>query len=70
MMRRAESQAKYGFKTIYFDFDKADIRADERSNVDLGLKKVKALTDEGKTVIIEGHACKFAGSAEIQHDAF
>ncbi|MGC2310768.1 MAG: OmpA family protein [Candidatus Babeliaceae bacterium] len=49
--------------TIYFDFDSTDLRPDQMSQLDEDAEKIKELTDAGKQVIIEGHACKFAGSA-------
>ncbi len=58
----AENRARYGFETIYFDFDKFGLRNDQVSALDLNLKKIKELAKQGKTIIIEGHACDSAGS--------
>lgn len=61
--KRLEQAQEYGLKTIYFDFDKHGIRPDQRSILEYDIKRVKDLTGKNLTVVIEGHACKFAGSA-------
>ncbi len=58
-----KDSAKYGLKTIYFDFDKHNIRDDQKAQLDADTKIIKDLTSKGKTVVIEGHACNSAGSA-------
>lgn len=59
--RRAE-QAKQGLKAIYFDFDQYVIRPDQDAAFKKNLDSVKKLTKQGKTIVIEGHACDSAGS--------
>jgi peptidoglycan-associated lipoprotein len=51
-------------KTIYFDFDEFDIRADQASALDYNIAKIKSLTAQGHTIVIEGHACSAAGSKQ------
>lgn len=58
--RKAE-QAKQGLKAIYFDFDQYVIRADQDAAFKKNLESVKKLTNQGKTVVLEGHACNCAG---------
>lgn len=58
--RKAE-QAKQGLTAIYFDFDQYNIRADQDASFKKNLESVKRLTKQGKTVVIEGHACNSAG---------
>lgn len=60
--QRAE-QAKYGLKTIYFDFDKFDLRSDQYDALERDLEAIKQVTGEGKAVVIEGHACKVGSDA-------
>lgn len=61
--KRLEQAQEYGLKTIYFDFDKHAVRPDQRSILEYDVKRIKDLTGKNLTVVIEGHACKFAGSA-------
>lgn len=58
--RKAE-QVKHGLKTIYFDFNQYTIRPDKKAVLQHDLAVVKKLTDQGKKIVIEGHACNFAG---------
>lgn len=58
--RKAE-QAKQGLKAIYFDFDQYSIRPDQDAAFKKNLESVKKLTKQGRTVVIEGHACNSAG---------
>lgn len=59
--RRAE-QSKYGFKNIYFDFDQYTIRPDQEAALARNLAAVKKLTQQGRSIVVEGHACNSAGS--------
>lgn len=60
--KRSAEQRKYGLKTIYFDFDKFVIRKDQTDALSRNLDILKKLTGEGKTIVVEGHACCSAGS--------
>lgn len=60
--RLAQAQ-EYGFKTIYFNYDDSKVRPDQKSVLEYDMRKVADLTRSGKTVIVEGHACRFAGNA-------
>lgn len=57
------AQNIYAFKTIYFDFDQYALRPDQKSTLDYDVAQIKTATQKGHTVVIEGHSCKFAGSA-------
>lgn len=59
---RADQTRELGLKTAYFDFDKSEIRADQKPIFESNAKKVKDLVDHGSTVVVEGHACRYAGS--------
>jgi outer membrane protein OmpA-like peptidoglycan-associated protein len=50
------------FETIYFDFDKDTIRPDQKAILARDATKIKAHTDKGEAVMVEGHACKAGGS--------
>jgi len=52
------------FKTVYFDFDKYSISADQEEYVSKNIELIKEMVAAGETpeVIIEGHACSSAGS--------
>ena len=59
--KRAEQSQ--GLKTVYFDFDQYSLRPDQQASLNANLKHIQKLADSGKTIIVEGHACKSAGSA-------
>lgn len=61
---RQIEQLKYGFKRVYFDFDRYAIRKDQKDALSINLKAVKRALTEGKdiAIVVEGHACRFAGS--------
>lgn len=53
------------FKTVYFDFDKKSIRADQEKAVERNITIAKEILDEGsgdETLVVKGHACDSAGS--------
>lgn len=64
-----EDQKNGKFKVVYFEFDKYEIKNDQKdtvaSNIDLIKKSITDAQAEGKqpVVVIEGHACHSAGSA-------
>jgi outer membrane protein OmpA-like peptidoglycan-associated protein len=58
--RLAQAQ-EYGFKTIYFKFDDYTVRPDQKTILDYNLRKVADLVKKGKTIVAEGHACRFGG---------
>jgi outer membrane protein OmpA-like peptidoglycan-associated protein len=57
------------FKKIYFDFDRHNVRPDQKDIVESDILAARALLEEARaqgenpTFIIEGHACKSAGNA-------
>lgn len=57
-----KSQSQIVFKTIYFDFGLDGLRKDQMPIIEANLEKAKEAAAKGLTVVIEGHACKFAGS--------
>jgi len=52
-----------GLQTIYFDYDRSGIRPDQEATLRQNVDTVKKLTNEGSTVVVEGHACRYGGSA-------
>lgn len=52
--------SKQGFKTIYFDYDKYDIRSDQHESISYNVQKIAEEVRQGHTVVIEGHACEYA----------
>lgn len=64
-----DADKKNEFETIYFDFDKHSVRPDQKDIVESDIVAARALLEEARannenpTFIIEGHACKSAGSA-------
>lgn len=61
--QRMEQAQQHGFKTAYFGFDDYAVRPDQKMMLDYNLKKISEATKKGSTIVIEGHACRFAGSA-------
>lgn len=55
-------QIKYGFKRIYFNYDNYSIKKSQESDLQVNLRAVNKVIDEGKNVIVEGHSCHFGGS--------
>ncbi len=58
----ADHAAAYSFKVVQFNFNKNDIRADQRDVVAQDVQLARNATSDGKNVIIEGHTCQI-GSA-------
>jgi len=52
------------FTTIYYNFDRYEIRPDQQMALDDNAAKIKDATKQGKTVMLEGHACTAGGSAK------
>lgn len=58
------SVSRDGFKTIYFDFDSSDVREDQQEALGFDARHIKSLANKGSTIMIEGHACDYAGSKQ------
>jgi len=59
--------AQYGFKTIFFEFDKyrvEDLRPDQRPVLEKDVQIARSLSDKGYKLVLEGHACNSAGSTD------
>lgn len=54
---RRASQAQYGFKTLYFAFDRYEIAKDQRSAFDHDAKIITKLATDGHNILLEGHTC-------------
>lgn len=61
--KRLDQAQEHGFRPVYFNFDDETLRQDQKSVLDANLRKIAGLVRKGSTVVIEGHACRFAGSA-------
>ncbi len=67
LQARQMQQAQYGFKPIYFPFDRYHITEEQKEALKHDLKIISRLTKpkrKAKTVVIEGHADCYAGSHE------
>ena len=60
---RHTDQSQYSFKTIYFGYDRFSIHPNQKAALEHDLDSVKRITNKGKTVVVEGHSCRSAGSA-------
>lgn len=64
-----EDQKGNKFKTVYFEFDKYEIKKDQKEVVANNIELIKQSIEEAKNankqpvIVIEGHACHSAGSA-------
>lgn len=56
----------YPFETIYFDFDKSQVREDQKNALKENVKLAKKAAKEGRTIVIEGHTCGFGTKAHNQ----
>ncbi|HSW75941.1 MAG TPA: OmpA family protein [Candidatus Saccharimonadales bacterium] len=59
----AAEESKHLFHTLYFDFDKDVLKPIEHSKLVKNIEQAKKMIKQGKTIVIEGHACHSAGSA-------
>jgi outer membrane protein OmpA-like peptidoglycan-associated protein len=60
----AVEQSRHGFMPIYFEFDADCMKPAQNGAMENNLARAKKLIAQGKKIVIEGHACKFAGSPE------
>jgi peptidoglycan-associated lipoprotein len=51
------------FKTVYFNFNKNSIRADQQAVVKEDIAAAKETLKEGKLLVIEGHCCQTGSAA-------
>ncbi len=51
------------YETIYFEFDKYDIRQDQVNALGRNADNMKSAAKKGATIVAEGHACTSGGSA-------
>ena len=59
----AVDQSKDDFKTIYFEFNKDNIKSEQEENLKSDIDHAKKMIKLHKVIVIEGHACDSAGSA-------
>ncbi len=62
-----KDSAQYGFKTIFFEYDKWDIdslRPDQRSVLENDVKIAKSLSEKGYELVLQGHADSIFRSTE------
>lgn len=55
--------SKNEFKKLFFEFDSYFLKPTQLANLKYDIKQAKKAIKEGKTLVIEGHACHSAGSA-------
>jgi len=56
-------QSKNQFKQLYFDFNKDTLKSKQEKVLQENINEAKKMIKQGKTIVIEGHACHSAGSA-------
>ncbi len=49
--------SKHGLKTIYYSYNQADTRPDQRAALEQNLKAAQDLVNKGYDLTLEGHAC-------------
>jgi outer membrane protein OmpA-like peptidoglycan-associated protein len=58
-----EQDQRAEFEPIYFDFDQYKVKAAQKATIERNIIKIQqALTQENAYVVVEGHACKSAGT--------
>jgi outer membrane protein OmpA-like peptidoglycan-associated protein len=55
-------ESKKQFQTLYFDFDKDYVKQSEEAKLEKDISEAKKMIKDGKTIVIEGHACHSSGS--------
>ncbi|MGE0009753.1 MAG: OmpA family protein [Candidatus Babeliales bacterium] len=58
----AHEEGKESFKTVYFDYDSSRIPQTEVEKMSANKSKAQEFTQEGKTVVCKGKACKYRGT--------
>jgi len=61
--KRLDQAQEHGFRPVYFSFGEYSIRPDQQAVLDANLRRISGLVRKGSTIVVEGHACRFAGSA-------
>ena len=56
-------RANYAFKTVHFNFNKNNIRADQKPVVAQDIELAEAAIRDGKEVVVEGHTCQIGSAA-------
>lgn len=59
----AAEDSKNDFKKLFFEFDRHVLEPSQLKNLKLDIKEAKKMIKNGKTIVIEGHACHSEGSA-------
>lgn len=59
----AAEDSKNNFKKLFFEFDRYSLEPNQLKNLRFDIKEAKKMIKDGKTIVIEGHACHSAGSA-------
>ena len=59
----AEGALSHSFKAVHFNFNRNDIRVDQRDIVAEDVQLAREAVNEGKDVVIEGHTCQMGSAA-------
>lgn len=59
----AADESKQDFKRLFFEFDSYILQPSQHKDLKFDIKQAKKMISEGKTIVIEGHACHSEGSA-------
>lgn len=59
-----DDSARYGFKTVFYNFDDYNVRTDQKMVLAHNLNIAKDLSKKGYDIVIEGHACDSAGTPQ------
>lgn len=59
----AADDSKNTFKRLLFEFNSYVLQPNQQKNLKFDIKQAKQMIKDGKTIVIEGHACHSAGSA-------
>ena len=59
----AAAHSRGEFQTIFFDFNKYNVRKSEIKKLDADISYAQKMVAAGKTIVVEGHACHSEGSA-------
>jgi len=57
-----QENQSHNFKTIFYDFNKYNLKDSQKPDIEYNCKVAKDLADKGYDIVIEGHSCNITSS--------
>lgn len=61
---KPEQTQEHGLHRVYFGFNNYGIHPTQKESLESNARIIAELARKGHTIVVEGHACRFAGSGE------